>query len=85
MREETEEPFSHYFPGGEKNEPVIRGVICDSYHVNEDRAKKIYNHMAVYAHGLAVLYAQGRCVFTDEDVSAMLSEVFLALTRGEKI
>jgi hypothetical protein len=46
---------------------------------------KIYNHMSVYAHGLATLYAQGNCVFSDEDVDAMLSEVFLALAKGEKL
>lgn len=85
MRHETGDPFSHYFPAEDENEPRVRKSLEESYHIGESRAKKIYNHLSVYAHGIAVLYAQGRCVFTDEDVSAMLSEVFAALTKGEQI
>jgi len=85
MRDETGEPFSHYFPSEDENESDVRGALERSYHIGEDRAKKIYNHLSVYAHGIAVLYAQGRCIFTDEDVNAMLTEVFSALTKGEKL
>lgn len=76
---------SHYFPAGDENEPLVREAVQGAYGFDTERAKKIYNHLAVYAHGLAVLYAQGKCVFTDEDVSRMLSELFMSLTKGERL
>ena len=76
---------SHYFPAGDNNEPAVRGTIEDKYGLDKERAKKLYNHLSVYVHGIAVMYADGLCVFTDEDVSRMMSEIFMALTKGEKI
>ena len=85
MKNSEGTPPSHYFPGGDENEPVVRGMLESTYGFGTEHAKRIFNHMSVYVHGLAVLYAQGYCVFTDEDVSYMLSEMFNALVKGEKI
>ena len=76
---------THYMPAEYEQEAEVRGTIKEKYGTDDARAKRIYNHLAVYAHGLATMYAQGQCTFTDEDVSRMLSEVFLALMKGEKI
>ena len=81
MRSDDTEDVSHYFPAKDENEPLVRGALEASHGMSEEKARKLYNHLSVYAHGLAVLYAQGRCVFTDEDVDRMLSEVFLALNK----
>ncbi len=75
--------ITHYFPSGDEKEGSVRGVLERSYGYSEEKAKRIYNHLSVYAHGLAVLYAQGRCVFTDEDVSLMLTEIFEAVTHRD--
>ncbi len=75
---------SHYFPSEYEQEAEVRGTV-KAYCDDDGRARKLYNHLSVYAHGLAVMYAQGQCAFTDEDVSRMLSEIFAALMRGEKI
>jgi AcrR family transcriptional regulator len=75
---------THYFPAKYEYEPLVRGHV-ESYGYDSDRARRIYNHMAVYTHGIAVMYAHGQCVFTDEDVSRMLSEMFSALTKGDKV
>ena len=85
MSSDDEDTEKHYFPWRYRGEREIREGIEASYGYEEERAMKIYNHMSVYAHGLATIYAQGNCVFSDEDVSRMLSEVFLALTKGEKL
>ena len=82
---DDEDTDKHYFPWRYRREEEVRGGLEESYGYETERAMKIYNHMAVYAHGLATLYAHGNCVFSDEDVSQMLSEVFLALTKGEKL
>ena len=80
MRPGSDEP-SHYLPAGFKFEPTVRSAVGSVYQIDPDKAKWVYNHLSVYTHGLAVLFAQGNCVFTDEDVSRMLSEVFMALTK----
>ena len=85
MSSDDEDTDKHYFPWRYRGEREIREGIETSYGYEEERAMKIYNHMSVYAHGIATLYAHGNCVFSDEDVSRMLSEVFLALTKGEKL
>ena len=70
---------THYFPSGDvKNEPRVRGTVESFYGMSEESSKRLYNHMSVYAHGLAVLAAEGNSTFTDEDVSRMLSEAFSA-------
>lgn len=84
MKAGAREP-SHYMPSEDENEPAVRQAVQSTYSIDDERARKIYNHLSVYAHGLAVLYAQGACIFTDEDIDRMLSEVFMALTKGEKI
>ena len=85
MSSDDEDTDKHYFPWRYRGEREIREGLEASYGYEEERAMKIYNHMSVYAHGLATIYAHGNCVFSDEDVSRMLSEVFLALTKGEKL
>lgn len=83
MNGNGEVPLTHYFPSGDKvNEPVVRENVKNSYGLNEEKAKKLYNHLSVYVHGIAVMEAHGNCVFTDEDISRMLSEVFKSLING---
>lgn len=80
MREGSETPM-HYLPSDFEFESEVRGAVQEAYQMSESEAKRIYNHLSVYVHGLAVLFAQGNCVFSDEDVSRMLSEVFVALKK----
>ena len=80
----SDDEQTHYFPAKYEYEPLVRGHV-EEYGYDSERARRIYNHMSVYAHGLAVMYAQGQCIFCDEDVDRMLSELFAALTKGEKI
>lgn len=79
---DTPSPFAtpHYLPGGDKNEEAVRKALESSHDYETERAKFIYNHLTVYVHGLASLYAYGNCTFTEEDIDRMLSEVFVALT-----
>jgi len=74
-----EEP-THYFPDDEHSHEILNMVMA-RYKMTEDMAKRLYNHLSVYAHGFATLFAMGRCVFTMEDVGNMLSELFFALTK----
>ena len=80
MKNGVDEP-SHYMPSEFEFEGQVREKLQSSHGLSEATAKNLYNHLSVYVHGLAVLFAQGNCVFSDEDVSNMLSEVFFALKK----
>lgn len=84
MQGDENEEITHFFPAPDENTRAVLNALKSSHGLNEEFARRIYNHLSVYAHGLAVLYAQRRCVFTMEDVDLMLTEVFAALVRGGK-
>lgn len=71
---------THYFPGGDENEPIVLEKVKNGYGIDTESARKIYNHLSVYVHGLAVMFAQGGCVFSDDDISRMLSEIFISVS-----
>lgn len=79
----TEYP-THYLPSTDPKEHEVLQTIEGSYNMGTPGAQKIYNHLSIYTHGLAVLFAQKRCVFTMEDVSRLLSELFEALMKGDE-
>lgn len=83
MGDGKDEVPSHYFPTDDHSSAILE-MVMNRYGLTEERAKRLFNHLSVYAHGLASLFARGRCVFTMEDVRNMLSEVFFALTKEEK-
>ena len=74
-----EPPVMHYLPGAGQNEARVRGTLESDYGYETEQAKRLYNHLSVYVHGLAMLYAFGHAVFDEKDVDSMLSEVFHAL------
>ena len=80
MGKGAETEATHYMPAG-ADEPLVRGAVEQRYSMDTESARWLYNHLSVYVHGLAVMFAEGRCVFSDEDVDRMLSEVFLALKK----
>ena len=72
-------PFSHYLPGEGYTEARVRSTLESSHGYPTEEAKRIYNHLSVYVHGLSMLYAFEQPVFDEADIDKMLSEVFLAL------
>ena len=85
MKGNSDESLSHYFPSGDTNEPLVRGTVENTYGLDEKKARKLYNHLSVYVHGIAVMFAQGINVFSDEDVSLMLTEMFQSLIKGGQL
>lgn len=70
---------SHFLPSADENTPSVLNVIKKAYGIDEVGAARLYNHMSVYTHGLASLFASGSYVFTLDDVSEMLTEIFRAV------
>lgn len=60
-----------------------------AYGLSDIDAEKIYKHLWVYSHGIAVLCATRLCSLTMEEIGNMLTEIFIALLKevktGEKI
>lgn len=60
----------------------ILNSITQSYGVDENFAKRLYLHMWIYSHGIAVLTVNKMCKFGDEEISDMLTEVCRSLIVG---
>ena len=71
----------NFLPAYDDNSPEVLNVLDNKYGMSNETAKKLYNHMSVYAFGFASLYAQRIYLFTMEDISRMLSEVYTAMTE----
>lgn len=68
-----------YHPGNHESSETVLDGLCRRYGLERERAKNLFNHLSVYTHGLAVMFAQGKSMFTMDDVSRMLTEIFYAL------
>lgn len=79
--QEDQRGVTHFLPEREPNTQRILQAIQMVYGMTEEKARRLYNHLSVYTHGLAVLFAQRQCVFTMEDVSRLLTEMFTALKK----
>ena len=84
MGGDEEKEATHYLPDGDENSEMILNTVESLYGMSKEKAMKLYNHLSVYTHGLAVLFAQRCRVFTMEDVNVMLTEIFNALTKEDK-
>lgn len=71
----------NFLPAYDDNSPQVLNVLENKYGMSNETARKLYNHMSVYAFGFASLYARRIYLFTMEDISRMLSEVYAAMTE----
>lgn len=86
MRENVQTPDTKsVLRGIESNYDKILNSITDNYALDEETSKKLYLHLWIYTHGIAALIATGVCKFTTDEVSNMLTDVFIALlVRAKK-
>ena len=84
MGADSSSEFTNYLPGNNEDAHFVLENITQIYGWSEHRARWLYNHLSVYTHGLAVLFAQGQLVFTKEEASKLLSEVYHALIKEDK-
>lgn len=55
--------------------------IEKGYGLDGTLAEKLYRHLWIYTHGIAALCATKMCRFTGEEISTMMTEVFMSLLR----
>lgn len=83
MTEQPQKPdFSGVLPLIEESYEEILRSIQATYKVPGPSARKLYQHLWIYTHGIATLCATKMCRFTDEEISGMLTEVCRSLLKN---
>lgn len=100
IRFATEEPklFQFLFMSEQSVVPDIAGVLSiidqnskqilvsveQQYGLNESDAQRLYQHLWIYTHGIATLCATRMCKFSGEEISKMITEVFIGQLKEIK-
>ncbi len=62
----------------------ILNAVESEYGLSREAAARVYLHLWLYSHGIAVAIATKICVFTEEQIDCMLSEVGAGIIRKIK-
>ena len=85
MTEQKQVPdLSGILPSIDDSYEQILSSIQRDYGMEEASARRLYHHLWIYTHGIAVLCATNMCRFTGEEISEMLTEVFTGLFKTKK-
>lgn len=85
MTEQSQVPdFSGVLPLIEESYEEILLSIQTDHGISEPLAKKVYQHLWIYTHGIATLCATKMCRFTGEEISTMMTEVCMSLLKNIK-
>lgn len=76
--------LSGVLPLIEESYEKILSSITEGYALERRAAEKLYRHMWIYTHGIAALCATKMCRFTGEEISEMVTEVFVGLLSRVK-
>lgn len=68
----------------DENYDEILASVKDTYKLSDEASQKLYQHLWIYTHGIASLCATNMCRFTEEEISKMITEVFISLLKEEK-
>lgn len=85
MRERGDLPDQNsILVGIEEHYKEILQSITREYSVDDNTAARLYFHIWVYSHGLAVLLATRVCAISEEEIESNLTRVFRALYLRHK-
>lgn len=100
IRFSMEEPklFQLLFMSEQQKKPDINGIlpviddnykqillsVRQNYDLDEHTAEKLYRHLWIYSHGIAVLCATNMCAFTSGEIGKMLTEVCVSILQSIK-
>ena len=60
-------------------------AIKAEYGIDKQAAKRLYQHLWIYTHGIATLCVTKTCTFTEKEIESMLYEVGESLLRKMKV
>lgn len=67
------------------NYEEILNSVKEPYGLQEDDAKRLYQHLWVYTHGIASMCATKVAVFTNEEIVSMMTDIFTSLLKEIKM
>ncbi len=84
MTNRGEKTVPHFlFRNGINYENVL-AALEKSWNLEKEKAERIYNHISVYTHGLAILFALKTNIYSLEEAEEMITHVFKALIKEER-
>lgn len=85
MSEQTELPdIDNVLPMIDESYDKILASITTEYGMKQTDAERLYKHLWIYTHGIASLCATKMCRFTGEEISEMMTDVFISLLKRIK-
>lgn len=85
MCEQDEKPdVENVLPIIDESYPQILASVQETYQFTRKEAERLYRHLWIYTHGIAVLCATRLCSFSGDEMSRMLTEVCTAMIRDIK-
>lgn len=85
MKEHTDIPeLSTVLPMIDDNYEAILSSVKDGYGLTRETAERLYHHLWIYTHGIAALCATKMCRFSGEEISKMMTEIFISLLKNIK-
>lgn len=85
MSEQSTIPdFGSVLPLIDQSYAEILESIVKNYPISETAAKRLYQHLWIYTHGIATLCATKMCRFTEKEISDLMTEVFTGLLKKIK-
>lgn len=82
MRAQKEEPeLKSVLTAIEDNYELIVQSVMKPHALTREEAVRLYQELWIFSHGIATLCATGMCRFTQEEITDMLTDVFLGLIR----
>lgn len=85
MEEQEQVPdLSGVLPLIDENYDKILRSIEKGYGLQGASAEKLYQHLWIYTHGIATLCATRMCCFTENEISEMMTEVFIGIMAKMK-
>ncbi|MBR1815998.1 MAG: TetR/AcrR family transcriptional regulator [Lachnospiraceae bacterium] len=85
MQEQPEKPnLTNVLPIIDDNYDKILKSVKDEYRLSKKLSERLYRHLWIYTHGIAVLCATNMCTFTAKEMSNMLTEVHISVLNKIK-
>ncbi len=85
MSEQPQKPdIANVLPVIDENYGLILDSVRECYGLDEQDSERLYRHLWVYSHGIAVLCATNLCSFSPAEIGEMLTEVCVSVLRTIK-
>lgn len=85
MTEQKQSPsVVNVLPMIDDNYGDILRSVQNGYQLSEEQAKQMYRHLWIYTHGIAALCATNMCVFSAEEISGLMTQVFRGVLKEIK-